>query len=145
MKRREPAAALLKRSGSQFAVSEVQTRYVPQFPFRSTLVFKIPPNFGVVKGIQNVGFVVPEEHQAAVSLPNEPPVAVGNAGRNRAAFEIGEPRCSRNRGNFVPFHVLNAFLLMTLLACFVSPRICHVHSAHYVPREFHRYRFRWRR
>lgn len=116
------------------------------FLFHSTFVFKIPPNSGIIKRIENVGFVVPEEHQATVSLPNESPIAVGNAGRNRAAFEVGEPGRSRNRGDFVPFHVLNAFFLVTLLACFVSSRICHVHSAHYyVPRDFHRYRSLWRR
>ena len=39
MKRRKPAAALLKRPGSQFAVSKVQTRYVCQFPFFDLLLF----------------------------------------------------------------------------------------------------------
>ena len=110
-----------------------------------TLVFKIPPNFGVVERIDDVGFVVLKEHQPAVPLPNESPVAVRNAGWNRATFEIREPRCSRNRRYFVPLNVLDALLLVALLSRLVSPRIGHVHRAHYVPEEFHRYRSRWRR
>lgn len=45
MKRRKPAAALLKRPGSQFAVSEVQTRYVCQFPFSFYFCFRNTSEF----------------------------------------------------------------------------------------------------